>query len=143
MNEEAKSMILAAIAAAVLFFVYTFVQGFLALYVVAGINAVKSMLGYRGATLFIIYTFGVLGSALSAMLINIPLGLLLTGRPWVIGAAVGVAVAVALALIYANMARNSFADSVTVAEVASLIIFSSLAAGLGNRMKRDNASTRP
>jgi len=137
-REKIKAFIFAAIAAFVLSFVFVVIQGCLAVYLVDAILAARSVLSNQAAVSVCVYAFGVLGSLLSASLVNVPLGMLTAYRPWLVGAFVGVAAALSLALVPMDAEHTAFTRSVAYVEYLSLIIFSSLAAVLGNRLRRRN-----
>ena len=128
MNDKIRTLIFSVVAAVLLPFVFVAVQGILARQHANSILALTNIIGSSAAVHSIIYGYGILGSALSATLIALPLGLLLTRRPWLFGAAVGIVFVVQLALESRGIALS---NSV---EYLSLIGFSSLAADVGSRI---------
>ena len=130
MNEKIRTFIIAAIAAVLLPFVFVAFQGFLARYHATSIIAFENIIGKSEAHFLIIYCYGIIGSALSATLITLPLGMWVTHRPWFVGAIVGVVSILQLAILSQDVATNNYV------EYMSLIIFSSLAPEVGRRIKQ-------
>jgi hypothetical protein len=130
---KGRDIILAAIAAVVLAFVFVVLQGLLARHTVGPMLALWNILGGKAAALSVICVYGAIGSALSATLIALPLGWTLTSRPYPIGAIVGLSAVILLTLNAPDIGPGQYV------EYPSLVIFSSLAAGLGNHLRRRQA----
>jgi len=130
MSAKIRNLLLTAVAVLLLPLIFTAIQGLLARYIVPSILTVPHIVSKTAATVSVVYAYGVLGSALSAMLLIVPLGLWLTWRPWLFGTIVGMLAVVELAAVFQ---RNDLSNYV---EYASLIVFSILAAEIGSSIQR-------
>lgn len=128
MNARLRDPVLSILAAVLLPLIFVGFQGLLARYSAASILLLRHAMNDRAAVDAVVYTFGIVGSALSAALLILPLGYLVTWRPWIVGMAVSMLAALQLAITSSNVTVNNYV------EYASLIIFCGLAADVGGRV---------
>jgi hypothetical protein len=130
MNKTFRNLLLTVIGVALLPLIFTAIQGLLARFTVPSILILPHALPKATAISSVIYVYGVIGSAVSAMLLLIPLGLWVNWRPWLTGATVGVLGVVELAVLAQG------GGALNYVEYASLIVFSIVAAEIGGYIRR-------
>jgi hypothetical protein len=136
MNQRIRDVALSVIAAAVLPFVFVALQSLLAHYSAATILAVADIVGRKVAILSVVYSFGVIGALTSAIVVALPLGWALKQRPYLTGVIVGL-----VAAGYLGAISSGELSVGALLEFAILVIGASLAAGLGNSLKREEATS--
>jgi hypothetical protein len=129
-----RDICLTVIASFIFLFLVTVIRGLMALTETDLILALLKVVSSKTALYIVAYSVGVAGSLLSAAAL-IPLGWVVSRRPYLIGAIVGLSTELYVAsTLFANP-KWDVVTGIFFVEFVSLVVASSLATGFGWRLK--------